>query len=524
MKVKQSTGAIVSELGSELMPASLIDPKQLLTLMEKSVIPGMSVAVISKGEFSQFISLGIADKSTNAAVTSDTVFEAASLSKPVFAYLILRLVEKGVLSLDQKFSDLLPPEQLDEIFAYKQFALAGDERAKSLTARMVLSHQSGLQNNIPGFGSDPGEFHYSGTGYSLLQKIIERKTGKSLETLAREEVFAPLGMEHSHFVLSDEASLTLARGHNGVGVPQPKIIPTEAHAQSTLHTTAVDYSRLIAALVTDIFPPEKHVAAAIVEEALSSSVTLAGKPISWGLGWGLQKTDQGTIAFHWGDDGSFKAFVAINLETHSAIVYFTNSQNGLDIFPELVMPMVGDMRPAFAWLSSDYGYESYHTEAWEMRHQAQLVESQGRCKEAVESYQRAAASINPKAKEEIQERIKWLSYLMQFNPENKPVAIDDIILQRYAGEYGNQLMTVERGQLMLRVDQLCCRLIPVAEGVFFLDHPNRSVCLRFGLDSRGIMSLTTDFSGVHQFTTLRSREQVMPLTKSDDGDKGEFIP
>ena len=131
--------------------------------------------------------------SAQTPLDTATIFEAASLSKPVFAYLVLRLADRGEFDLDRPLLEMLEYPRV-----------AHDERSKRITARMVLSHGTGL----PNWGGerltlqfDPGTaYGYSGEGFVFLQKAIERVTGRSLEALARREVFQPLGMTRSSFV------------------------------------------------------------------------------------------------------------------------------------------------------------------------------------------------------------------------------------------------------------------------------------------------------------------------------------
>ncbi len=165
--------------------------------MRKGDIPGLSIAVIRdgkilwEGEFGQknAISNGV----TDGPVLRDTLFSAASLSKPVFAYIVLRLVDRGVIDLDKPLYT----------YGFSYDRIDKDPRSKLITARMVLDHTTGLPNwgGTPlEFLFTPGEkFNYSGEGYVYLQKVVEHVTGKSLEELAQQEVFVPLKMEHSTF-------------------------------------------------------------------------------------------------------------------------------------------------------------------------------------------------------------------------------------------------------------------------------------------------------------------------------------
>ena len=126
-------------------------------LMEAARIPGLTVAVIEDGQVTRSELFGVANADTGEAITAHTLFEAASLSKPVFATAVLRMAERGEFDLDQPLLELLPNERIEH-----------DPRAEQLTARLVLSHQTGLPNwgppqlRLPREGDDRGDRAQSG--------------------------------------------------------------------------------------------------------------------------------------------------------------------------------------------------------------------------------------------------------------------------------------------------------------------------------------------------------------------------
>lgn len=132
---------------------SVDEEKRIQSLMDNAYIPGLSIASISGGEI-QTSSLGYADIQSESKIEPNTRFWACSLSKPVFAYLVLKLTKDGTLFLDEA----LPWDE-------KILGVQGEK--KPLTARMILSHQTGLPNEgPPDFKFNPGEgFRYSGDGY-----------------------------------------------------------------------------------------------------------------------------------------------------------------------------------------------------------------------------------------------------------------------------------------------------------------------------------------------------------------------
>ena len=147
------------------------------------------IAIIRDGKIVETKALGVRDASTAIPVDDNTIFEAASLSKPVFAYAVLQLVDAGVLSLDTPLSKYVPDYVKD------------DPRAASITVRHVLSQASGLPNwrskaNPLKTYFQPGErFSYSGEGFLWLQQVVEAVTAESFNSVMARLVFDPPGNE-----------------------------------------------------------------------------------------------------------------------------------------------------------------------------------------------------------------------------------------------------------------------------------------------------------------------------------------
>ena len=237
--------------------------------MAENKVPGLAMAFFSGGEQVCAETLGIADSVRNLPVSMGTHFEAASLTKPVFAYLVLRLVEAGVLRLDAPLCESLPGSLPTE-----------DPRFAQATAAHVLSHGTGLPNwgaaPLP-LAFAPGQgFRYSGTGYACLQTVVEHRTGRRLDDLLQTELFGPLGMEDA---------------------------------------AIADYPKFLAQILS--------------ETGFASRVRAvrnpAGHGVEWGLGWGLYQE----VLWHWGDNGGFKSFVCFDPVTRDALLIHTNGANGL---------------------------------------------------------------------------------------------------------------------------------------------------------------------------------------------------
>ena len=312
-------------------PMQADELQQLRMLFEHGGTPGLSIAFVRDGQVHTSVALGRRRADTPGEVGADTVFEAASLSKPVFAWIVLELVEQGVLDLDQP---------LEGYFAYPD--LAHDERAQLVTARQVLSHTSGLPNWRRGgsrleFTLDPGTaWAYSGEGFVWLQRVVEHVTERSLQDLAQERVFGPLGMTDSSFVWRETFEEDCAHGHRPIGVAYSKVHPELGNSAHSLHTTASDYARFLAATLAALKAKD-----GFMRGALAPAVEVS-PGVAWGLGWGLQQDERGAAIWHWGHNGGYRAFVIGDPERGTGLVYFTNGDDGLSILEAVLDTWVGE--------------------------------------------------------------------------------------------------------------------------------------------------------------------------------------
>jgi CubicO group peptidase (beta-lactamase class C family) len=174
--------------------------------MQEQGVPGVSIALIRDGEIIWSEGFGVANKFTKRPVTPTTTFKIASNSKVVTAYIALRLVDQGLLSLEEPLDNYLPEPTIPQA-----------EYRDRVNLRRVLSHTSGM-----GHGSmsreimfQPGAgYSYSANGFLFVQDVIEQITGESLEDLADEMVFRPLGMQNSCFASSSAVMSEPANGHH----------------------------------------------------------------------------------------------------------------------------------------------------------------------------------------------------------------------------------------------------------------------------------------------------------------------
>ncbi len=202
LRYAEPPGSIISDLKSYI-------PGR----MAEGNVPGLSIALIRDFQIVWSEGFGVTDKFTKNPVTPETVFEVASISKPVTACIALRLVDAGILDLDTPVHTQIQNPWLPS-----------SEYGDKITLRHLLSHSSGLGDGAPIINKtvlfEPGSaFKYSGTGFLYVQDVIEQATGKSLEQNARELVFGPLNMTASSFINRPDVKTRLSNGHMRFTLP-----------------------------------------------------------------------------------------------------------------------------------------------------------------------------------------------------------------------------------------------------------------------------------------------------------------
>ncbi len=281
------------------------------------------------------------------SLNEDSVFQAASLSKPVFAYTVLKLVEQGLLDLDAPLVKYLPGGYLHrrnpfDFDGEPVVALVADPRLGEVSARMVLSHTSGLPNWSRGpltFSFTPGSsWQYSGEGYMLLQRVVEAVTGEALDRLAKRLVFVPLGMVSTEFRWSDEFAERVVAGRTANGQTRHARFRA-AMAPASLYTTAKDYARFMAALLD-----EQPTLELTVRQPVHVSRWLG---LDWGLGWGIEQADSERYLWQWGNNPGYRAFAMAATTSRHGVVVLTNSDTGLEVALPLVQAALPGPHAAF---------------------------------------------------------------------------------------------------------------------------------------------------------------------------------
>jgi CubicO group peptidase (beta-lactamase class C family) len=341
--------------------------------MHAAEVTGVVITIFNDRKIAYQKAYGVRDKEKNLPLSVDSVMTAASFSKVAVAYLVMQLLDKGLIDLDKPVYQYLA-EPLPQYPGYSD--LANDPRYKKITARMLLSHTSGFANlralendRKLKIHFDPGSrYAYSGEGIELMQFVIEAITKKSLTDLMQSHVFGPLGMTRTSMVWEDSFNSEYANGYDeygrSLGVEQTKT----PNAAGSMLTTPGDFGRFMLAVMDRrglsakaanlMLTPQVQIFSKHQFPTFEDATTDANKPIhlSYGLGWGLYSSPYGQAFFKEGHAEGWRNYTVCFPQAGCGIVIMTNSSNGEGIFKELLETLLRDTFTPIEW----EGYTPYN--------------------------------------------------------------------------------------------------------------------------------------------------------------------
>ena len=345
--VKQSEETVLE--GPELYMESLDEPKyplsllldgekydktvikeQLTQYMEYFEIPGVSLAIIKNGEVKDTLTLGKANAYAGTALDNKSLFEAASISKPIFAFAVMRLVEKGIIDLDEPlYKTLVHPD------------VAEDPNMKLITARHVLNHTTGFPNwpggntnNKLSINFTPGtSYGYSGAGFEYLKDVVVIKTNKDISSILKEEVLDVFNMKNTYFEENDYLKEHKVHGHLD-GNPTRRDFMESAEVSSSMHINAAELAKYFIGIRNrEGLQPETYDAFLEFDTRTYSEWEDKIGWKSWfGLGMGIQETPLGKIFGHSGNNGDFTCIATYFEKQDVGFVLMTNSNKGGILF------------------------------------------------------------------------------------------------------------------------------------------------------------------------------------------------
>lgn len=340
---------------------------EVTELMTTAKVPGVSIALVKDGALFWRRGFGVKDIRSKARVDEDTTFEAASTTKPVFAYAVMKLCERGVIDLDTPLTKYTPERILE-----------GDPRLDQITARHVLSHTSGLPNwrsksQPMAIAFTPGDrWRYSGEGFSYLQAVVARLTGShvdqnacgkfelglqvcamepAIDSYLQANVLRPFDMRSSGIMWTKAMETNLAWGHDPKGQPlagsRKPSTPAVARygVAGGLCTTPTDYARFLMQVISPRPADAFRLTRASLAEMLTPQVKYEPQR-SWALGWEISHTDNGDFIRHGGGNPGYSCFVAGSVPRQTGYVIMTNSEE-IGFFGVIAKLIAGDTLSRF---------------------------------------------------------------------------------------------------------------------------------------------------------------------------------
>lgn len=310
------------------------EEREIRRLLAEHNIPLLGIGIVRGGKLEEVKVFGSLGK--DAPAPADTIFNVASLTKPVVAMLTLRLVSAGKWSLD---------EPLDKYWVDPDLKL--DPRHKLLTTRHVLTHRTGFPNwrwmsesKRLAFEFEPGSrYQYSGEGFEYLRRALEAKFKRPLEAMTAEQLFGPLGMRDTRFVWDERMEeARFAVGYDRKGAPYPVVKTRRANAADDLLTTLEDYGKFaVSVLEGGGLKPDTFA-------EMTSRQIKVKEDKYFGLGWAIYDNvgPGGEYALeHGGADKGVSAEVFLLPKSKQALIIMMNVDEGYRIYDELLIRYLG---------------------------------------------------------------------------------------------------------------------------------------------------------------------------------------
>jgi CubicO group peptidase (beta-lactamase class C family) len=362
-----SLAARIARIEDNLTPLVIIKGRQreglsLAERMEYYSVPGVSIAVIDDGRLEWAKGYGVADRRTGRTVDESTIFQAASISKPVAAVAAMRLVESGRLDLDSVCNKYLSSWRIPD----NEFT-----ESRKVTLRQLMSHSAGLpEEACPGYspgepvptllqvldGTGPAktgpvrverppgaEWKYSNGGYCVIQLILLDQLGKSFADIMQELVLAPAGMNESTFrqQLPEGFSNHAATGYNSTGEDLEGGWNTYPESASAgLWTTPSDLCRFTMAIMRSYDGVEDGL---IGQSAAREMLRVQAG--SYGLGFELDDEGEDFSFSHGGASSGYRCYLLAYPQRNQGAVIMTNSDSGDGLYYEILRTLANE----YAW-------------------------------------------------------------------------------------------------------------------------------------------------------------------------------
>ncbi|MFZ4544068.1 MAG: serine hydrolase [Saprospiraceae bacterium] len=332
-KLKRSLSYDHKNSDVDLSAISIFDHEQEIEKwLSENHIPTLGVGVINDGKLQKVKVYGALQKGVSAPY--NTIFNVASLTKPITAIVVLKLASQGKWNLDEPICKYWTDPDV-----------AQDPYSKKLSSRHILSQQSGFANwrwnnadEKLHFEFEPGtKYQYSGEGFEYLRKAVENKFHKSLDQLAKQLIFDPLQMNDTQFFWDAKTdSNRYAIGYDNKSIPYPIVKTKSASAADDLLTTVEDYGKFLCSVMN-----ADGLSKTIYEDMIKNQVdTKKGK--HFGLGFEIYYLKNGDIALsHGGSDKGAQTIFFILPKTKQGLIIFTNVDEGYKVYEKIITHYLG---------------------------------------------------------------------------------------------------------------------------------------------------------------------------------------
>ena len=294
-------------------------------------VPGVSLAVIRRRRLGERLQFGLLASNAPWKVREGSLFEACSMSKPLFTYAVLKLVEEGRLDLDRPLDSYLPSPYLP-----------GQKWSGLVTARMVLTHRTGLPNWRKGgwlgggalrFLCRPGSrFTYSGEGFTWLQTVVERITRTPLDVWMEKMALRPMGMALSSYRWKRDFESVYAHGHDKKGRLKNRPHYFRPNCAFSLYTTPTEYARFLLTIM-DPHPSRPWQLRPETRDLMLHGNSPGREGTFRSLGFALRPVPGGVLVEHGGSNGAgFRCFSFFDPRGGSGLVVMTNSDSGRALY------------------------------------------------------------------------------------------------------------------------------------------------------------------------------------------------
>lgn len=347
---------------------------QVPRLMEETGTKGLAIAVIENGRVRHVRTWG-SRNSNGDPLTTSTVMYGASLTKAVFAYTVMQLAEEGTINLDKSIGEYLPkplPDYPEEDKYSSWPDLAGDERWRMLTPRILLNHGSGFANfgflepdKKLRFHFAPGaRYAYSGDGYILLQFVLERGLGLDVGAEMQRRVFDRFGMTNTSMTWKPDFAQNMADGWDLDGKSEPHDERSTVRAAGSMDTTIADFAKFSAAFMrgeglsrkgrAEVTRAQLAITTASQFPSLQPVVSpdRQFKSLSAGLGVVTFNGPQGRGFFKGGHNDTTGNMWACVEKGRRCVVLMANDVRAEATFPRIAKLVLGETGLPWAW---EYG-------------------------------------------------------------------------------------------------------------------------------------------------------------------------